>query len=97
MADPNYIQAKVPYCCAFDNKIHRGYLRKTANLPMHKMRQMLHQPLLPIPPRMATGMPRHRDLATLINAFSTEIDRPDTAADPIKVGLDYRDGIVQID
>jgi hypothetical protein len=40
---------------------------------------------------------RHHDLGTLINAFWTEIDHPGTAADPIKLVLDYQDGIALID
>ena len=76
MAGPLYRLAKAPYCRAFANKIHRGYLRRTAILPIHKLKRMLRQPLLP--------------------GDWTEIDHPDTAADPIKVGLDYQHGILLI-
>jgi len=76
MAGPVYQLAKALYCRAFSNKIHRGYLRKTAILPIRKLRQMLHLPLLPTPPSMASGMPCRllkrtclHNLAALIGPF----------------------------
>jgi len=76
MAVPVYLLAKALYCRAFSNKIHRGYLRKTAILPIRKLRQMLHQHLLQIPAGMASGTlrhlfrrARHHDLAALIGPF----------------------------
>ena len=57
---------------------------------------MLRQHLLQRPARMARGMLHHllrrarpHDLATLISAFWTEIDHPDTAADHIAGVLNY--------